>query len=47
MPMDLRFPKLHADIDQPAILEGFIESRHWTATQLGKKVQAARISPVT
>jgi len=26
--MVLHFPKLHADIDQPAILEGFIESRH-------------------
>ena len=43
--MVLHFPRLDADIDQPAILEGFIESRHWTATQPGKKVQAAAYRP--
>ncbi|MBV5274253.1 MAG: DUF2442 domain-containing protein [Lamprocystis purpurea] len=35
--LGLHFPKLDADLYLPALLEGFLGSRHWTAAQLGKK----------
>lgn len=49
--LGLHFPKLDADIYLPALLEGFLGSKHWIASQLGKlggsvstkaKAQAAR-----
>ena len=34
--LGLHFPALDADLYLPAILEGFLGSRHWMAEQLGK-----------
>lgn len=35
--LGLHFPRLDADLYLPALLEGFFGSRHWTASQLGRK----------
>jgi len=35
--LGLHFPKLDADLYLPALLEGFLGSREWTAARLGKK----------
>jgi len=33
----IHFPRLDADIDLPALLEGFLGSRQWMASRLGAK----------
>ena len=40
--LGLHFPKLDADLYVPALLEGVLGSRHWTAAQLGKKGGSVR-----
>jgi hypothetical protein len=40
--LGLHFPALDADLYVPALLEGFLGSRHWMAEQLGKSGGQAR-----
>ena len=40
--LGLHFPKLDADLYLPALLEGVLGSRHWTAAQLGKEGGSVR-----
>ena len=40
--LGVRFPKLDADLYIPALLEGFLGSKRWMASQMGK---AARLRP--
>ncbi|WP_295387705.1 DUF2442 domain-containing protein [uncultured Thiodictyon sp.] len=40
--LGLHFPKLDADIYLPALLEGSLGSREWTAAQLGKKGRSVK-----
>jgi hypothetical protein len=40
--LGLHFPALDADLYLPAILEGFLGSRHWMAEQLGRAGGQAR-----
>ena len=35
--LGIHFPRLDADLYLPALLEGFLGSRHWMAAQMGKK----------
>jgi len=35
--LGLHFPKLDADLYLPALLEGFLGSRQWTAAQIARK----------
>ncbi len=40
--LGLHFPKLDADIYLPALLEGVLGSRHWTAAKLGQRGGSVR-----
>jgi hypothetical protein len=35
--LGIHFPKLDADLYLPALLEGFLGSRRWMATEMGKR----------
>ena len=35
--LGIHFPRLDADLYLPALLEGFLGSRHWMAAELGKR----------
>jgi hypothetical protein len=35
--LGIHFPRLDADIYLPALLEGFLGSRHWMAAEMGKR----------
>lgn len=34
--LGIHFPKLDADVYIPALLEGFLGSKHWIAAEMGK-----------
>ena len=43
--LGLHLPKLDADIYLPALLDGVLGSRHWTAARSAKKVVACEAQP--